>query len=134
MNKHLVWETLESYYSNSNYFSVCLFVLIMTDKEGTPSPKRSPTPIDPILFGMLKEIKDDLKALHTRVGSIEGQQPIPLRTQREEGQPSHVLPQPNPLPTQQQIYEEARRERHQRGRRFHQNNRHWLVLLFDFIS
>ena len=121
MNKHLVWETLESYYSNSKLF-LCLLVLIMTDKEETPSPRRSPTPIDPILFGMLKEIKDDLKALHTRVGSIEGQQPIPLRTQREEGQPSHGFQQPNPLPSQQQIYEEARRERHQRGRRLHQNN------------
>ena len=48
--------------------------------------------------------------------------PIPLRSQREEGQPSHVFQQPNPLPSQQQLYEEGRRERHQRGRRFHQNN------------
>ena len=82
MNKHLVWETLESYYSNSNYFHVCLFVLIMTDKKGTPSHRRSPTPINPVLLDMLKEIKDDLKSLHTtfdsietRVGSIAGHHP-----------------------------------------------------------
>ena len=47
----------------------------MTDKEGTPSPRRSPTPIDPVLFSMLKEIKDDLKSLHTRVNTMEVQQP-----------------------------------------------------------
>ena len=73
MNKHLVWATLESYYSNSNYFHVCLFVLIMTDKNGTPSPRRrSPTPIHLVLFDMLKEIRDYLKSLRTEVGSIAG--------------------------------------------------------------
>ncbi|XP_073525656.1 uncharacterized protein [Phyllobates terribilis] len=73
---------------------------------------RSPTPTDPVVLSMLKQMTDSLQALNHRLDSVEARQtappPAPLGTHFEVGGTSTNPAQGVPLMPQATVYHQAR--------------------------
>ena len=74
---------------------------------------KSPEPVDPVTFNLLKQMADSLAELTARMASMETRQPlattIPLSSAYEQGGPSKDK-QCDPLPDQRAAYEAAKKD------------------------